>query len=152
MYTQGNQARQINNLNELNSALLRLKPSISGIALSMLEVKGASPAMLDLVIQTSTLTLYDGMKRTEILAALKPGLTARVQTHPIRYEYDTHGDKHFEGGPAGTKFRGDKNAVNAFLVQKIAPELGRIRRHANGKKQTYYLSDMPRACYELVVR
>ena len=143
MRTQGQPPMPINNLHELNLAMAKLNPPNTGISVSQLEVKGASLPMLDLEIRANPTTLYNGMKRADVLQALKPGLAARVQTHPITYAYDTHGDKHFEGGPQGTKFQGAKTVVNPFLVQKIAHELGRIRRHANGQKQTYYLSDAP---------
>jgi hypothetical protein len=109
----------------------------------MLEVKGANLAMLDLEIHANGLTLYNGISRAEVLAALKPGLTARVNTHPITYSYDTHGDKHVPGGPAGTKFTASRLVVNPTLETKIAAQLGRIRRHANGAKRTYYLTDVP---------
>jgi hypothetical protein len=139
-----NQDRKgIDNLTKLNPALLLLSPSISGIDLSMLEVKGASLAMLDAEIQASPCALYNGMKRTEVLTALRPGLAARVDTFPIAYAYDTHGDKHFPGGPAGTKFTAGQGQVNPTLEAKITPLLGRIRRHANGAVQTYYLTDWP---------
>jgi hypothetical protein len=101
--------------------------------------------MLDHVITNAGTTLYDGMKRSELLTALKPALALRVGAHPITYTYDTHGDKHFPGGPAGTKFTGTKVAVNPLLVAMIAAQLGRIRRDANGAAQTYYLSAAPQA-------
>jgi hypothetical protein len=143
MFTQDQPARRINTLNELNTALLRLNPSISGIALSMLEVKGASMPMLDAEIARNTLTLYDGIKRTEALAALKPGVVDLVETYGITFAYDPHGDKHFPGGPDGTKFRGTKAEVNPFIVDMIRPLVGRIRRHANGQNKTYYLTSGP---------
>ncbi len=143
MRTQDLPPQQITNLHGLNTALMRLKPSITGIDLSMFQLKGVSAAMLDAEIAANQFSLYDSLKRGDLLAALKPGLTARVATHPIAYAYDPHGDKHFEGGPAGTKFSAAKGVVNPFLQQKVAAHLGRIRRHANGKTKTYYLSEAP---------
>ena len=131
----------LTNLTALNNALMRLKPGISGIDLTMLETKGANRLMLDLVITACHTGLYNSMKRGEVLAALKPLLAARVNTHPITYTYDVHGDKHFDGGPQGTKFEGTKAHVNPLLTALIAPHVGRIRRHANGKVQTYYLTE-----------
>lgn len=143
MFNKDATPQAINNLNELNDELKDLKPSISGIALSMFEVKGANSAMLDHVIANNSTTLYDGIKRGDILQALKTDLTARVNNHPITFTYDVHGDKHFPGGPAGTKFGGVKAVVNPALEALINPHIGRIRRDANGKAQTYYQTEPP---------
>ena len=143
MFSQDQPPLPINNLHTLNTALMRLQPQITGLSLSMLETKGANLVMLDAVIAAAAVTLFNGMKRADVLAALKPALAARVNTQPITYTYDTHGDKHFDGGPAGTKFVGTKITINPLLVAKIAPFLGRIRRDANGRATTYYLSDGP---------
>ncbi|MGC2657185.1 MAG: hypothetical protein WA324_04340 [Bryobacteraceae bacterium] len=109
----------------------------------MLETKGVTVAIMNHAIAANPMILYNGMKRSEVLTALKTGLVALVNTHPLTYTYDTHGDKHFPGGPAGTKFTGTKLQVNPLLVALITPELGRIRRDANGSAQTYYLSSTP---------
>jgi hypothetical protein len=143
MFSQDVPTQPIVNLHALNTALMRLQPAISGIALSMLETKGANLAMLDHVIRANPTTLYNGIKRADVLSALKPALVTRVNTQPITYTYDTHGDKHFEGGTAGTKFVGTKQVINPLLVNLISPNLGRIRRDANGNAQTYYLSEPP---------
>ena len=130
----------ITTLIQLNNELLHLDPSISGIDLSMLQAKGANLAMLDAVIAADNTQLYDKMKRADVLNALKGALTAKVNSHPIEYSYDVHGDKHFPGGAQGTKFSQNKQAVNPELEKLIKAELGRIRRDANGKVQTYYLT------------
>ena len=70
------QSTRIVNLHGLNTALMRLQPSISGISLSMLEKKGASLAMLDQVIVEDQTSLFNGMKRAAIITALKPAHTS----------------------------------------------------------------------------
>jgi len=138
MFSQDQPPQQITSLHLLNTALLRLTPSITGIDMSMLQTKGANRAMLDAVIAANATTLYNGIKRADILDAIKTPLAAAVNTHPITYAYDAHGDKHFPGGPAGTKFTQGKAVVNPALQVLIGAQLGRIRRDANGKAQTYY--------------
>jgi len=125
---------------------MRLMPQITGIDLSMLQTKGANLLMFDFVIANNATTLYNGIKRGEILTALRPALATRVNTHPLPLTYDVHGDKHFPGGPPGTKFTDTKAVINPLLVAMITPHTGRIRRDANGKNQTYYLS-MPQQPY-----
>src|ERR1035438_1343518 len=104
MFTHDALPQRITNLNSLNVELMKLNPSITGLSLSMLETKGSSLAMLDFVIANSQMTMFNGIKRGDILAALKAPLAARVISAPITFTYDTHGDKHFPGGDAGTKF------------------------------------------------
>ena len=78
-----------------------------------------------------------------MLNASKLPLATRVNAHSITFTYDTHGDKHVAGGPAGTKFLEGKATVNPALVHLITPEVGRVRRDANGKAQTYYMMTLP---------
>lgn len=130
----------INDLNQLNIAMTRLTPAITGISSSMLEVPAATAPMLNAEIAANTLTLYNGMKRADILTKLKPGLTARVNTTAMAYSYDVHGEKHFPGGPKGTKFNAGKDVVNPILQALIDGQRGRIRRDAKGTKQSYYLT------------
>src|SRR5690606_21145057 len=124
MFSQDRPPQPITTLHQLNAALLRLQPSITGIDTSMLVVRGVSLPMLNDEIRTNALTLYNGIKRTEVVGAMQGGLAARVNTHPIAFVYDTHGDKHFPGGPQGTKFSDGKDVVNPFLVQLITPLVG----------------------------
>lgn len=139
------QHAQLNTLHDLNEALKSLTPSISGIDLSMFATPGANIPMLDFVIAHSNASIYNGMKRSEIVDALKPQLTTRIDTQPIPLIYDVHGDKHFAGGPAGTKFSGAKTVVNPFIEELVAPLAGRIRRDAAGRTApyTYYLTARP---------
>jgi len=138
MFTQDVPAKAIANLNDLNAALMRLNPSISGISVSMLETKGATLAMLNTAIAANNTNLYNGMKRAELLTALKAPLAPMVNTFATTFHYDNHGDKHFPGGPPGTKFAMGKATVNPALETLIGAQLGRIRRDANGQNQSYY--------------
>jgi hypothetical protein len=126
-------------------SLRTLNPSLPDIALPDLSVSGATTEMLNHVIQQDPLRLYDGLTRQQLLDRLKPLLTTRVSTHPIRYDYETNGDKHFPGGPAGTKFTAGKDVVNPFLQGLMGQHLGRIRRYATGRRgnQNLYLTDGP---------
>jgi hypothetical protein len=139
----------ISDLTQLNQALMRLEPAISGIDSGMLGVRGATLAMINDEIANNVLTLYDGIKRADVLKAIGPGVTERVDTHPITTcTDDVHGDKHFPGGLAGTKFTvgagaNAKKDVNEFLKRMILPLRGRIRRDANGTTQPYYLTERP---------
>ncbi|UAJ08652.1 hypothetical protein [Polymorphobacter megasporae] len=139
-------ATVLNTLHDLNSALLKLTPSITGIDTSMLQVPGITIAMLNAEIAANTAALWDGMQRPEVINALKPGLINRVNTTPITMTYDVHGDKHFPGGQPGTKFpvaAHQKAQVNTAIRALIDPVKGRIRRDAKGKNQTYYLTERP---------
>ncbi|MEH2399840.1 eCIS core domain-containing protein [Nostoc sp.] len=129
---------RLSDINALNTALFNLTPQITGISLDMLETPGATLAMLNMVINQNTDVLYNSMKRSEVLTFLKPALEQTVDTKVPHYVYDTHGDKHFQGGPQGTKFQGDSQAVNPKLENLITSEIGRIRRHANGRDENYY--------------
>ena len=130
---------KLNTLNDLNKALFKLKPEITGIDQSMLAVAGSNLTILNEAIRADNTTLHDGMKRADVINALKPDLVKLVNTHPAKaYTYDSHGDKHFPGGPDGTKFTAGKSTVNPKLVNLIRPQLGRIRRDAKGANQTYY--------------
>jgi len=143
MFSQDQPPQQLNSLTTLNFALLRLDPSISGIALSDMQTTGANVPIFDFVIGADATTLYNGIKRGELIRILQPALAARVNTHSITLTYDTHGDKHFPGGPPGTKFTAGKTVVNPVLETLIRAQIGRIRRDANGRSQTYYLSERP---------
>jgi hypothetical protein len=138
MFSQDQPAQQINDLHTLNAALMRL--DITGIDRSMLQTRGATIAILNAVIAASPFTLYERIKRSDVIDAIKPALALAVNNTPIAFTYDTHGDKHFPGGPAGTKFTGTAAVINPQLVNIIRPQVGRIRRDANGTKQTYYLT------------
>ena len=132
---------KLNNLNDLNTALFKLKPQITGIDMSMLGAPGATLAMLNAVISLNTTVLHDGVTRATLLSALKPALLAQVNTRAASaYTYDTHGDKHFPGGSDGSKFNAGKSTVNPKLAALIAPQLGRIRRDAKGHNQSYYFT------------
>lgn len=131
----------INNLTELNNALFKLNPQITGVSLSMFQTPGATLSMLNQAISQNYLVLYNGIKRSDIVNALKAPLATLVNTHPVTaYNYDTHGDKHFPGGTPGTKFSAGSNVVNPQLIALIQPNVGRIRRDAKGKNQSYYLT------------
>lgn len=140
-------ATVLNTLHDLNTALLKLTPSITGIDTSMLEVQGVTLSMINAEIAAKPAALWDGMKRAEVINALKPGLINRVNTTPIPMNYDVHGDKHFPGGGSkGTNFPvaiSQKAQVNAAIRALIDPLKGRIRRDAKGKSQTYYLTERP---------
>ena len=140
MFSQDANPIQLTTLNALNSALARLVPSNTGIDSGMLAVRGSNLTMLNAEIAANPFRLYDGVKRGEILTALRPGLTNRVNTDPITFVFDVHGLKHFPGGPAGTKFTDGQVTVNPILTALINPHRGRIRRHANGQTKTYYLT------------
>lgn len=130
----------LTNLTELNNALFKLNPQITGVSLSMFQVPGANNTMLNLAIQQNNSVLYDSMKRKDVLDALRIPLTNLVNNHPSTYNYDPHGAKHFPGGPAGTKFTAGSGVVNPQLVALIQPEIGRIRRDARGNNQSYYFT------------
>ena len=131
---------RLQNLAELNDALFKLSPQITGISLSMFQIPGANISMLNHAIAQSNLMLYDGIKRMEIINALRMSLATLVNSHPPTFHYDTHGDKHFPGGDPGTKFSAGSSVVNPKLRTLILPLIGRIRRDAKGKKQSYYLT------------
>ena len=143
MFSQDQPAQQLTNLNTLNAALMRLNPAITGIDTGMLQTRGVTIAILNAVFNADPLTLYNGIKRVDVINAIKPPLALAVNNTPIAYAYDTHGDKHFPGGPQGTKFTGTAAVINPQLVNLIRPQVGRIRRDANGTTQTYYLSTGP---------
>jgi hypothetical protein len=151
MFDKGVSRLQLSNFNALNGALMKLKPSISGISSEHFQVRGLRYSMIDRVISINATTLYDGMKRADIIDALKPGLEAAVNnTELSAYTYEEHGKKHFPGGTDGSKFTADKETVNPLLITAIRSVKGAIRRNVtkdqNGKlrdKQAYYLSIDP---------
>jgi hypothetical protein len=145
MFSQDQPTQQLTNLHTLNAALMRLNPAITGIDTSMLQTRGVTTAILNAVILADALTLYNGIKRADVINAIKPPLALAVNNTPITFAYDTHGDKHFPGGPTGTKFTGTAAVINPQLVNLIRPLVGRIRRDANGTTQTYYLTTGPTA-------
>lgn len=130
-----------NNLQALNNALRELNPPIDPIDLRSLEVPGANNLLLDRAIETADIVLYDNITQKEVLDDLKPVLERIINERDVvNYKYDPHGDKHFRGGPPGTKFTADKDTVNPLSIDLIRPQIGRIRRDANGRNQTYYLT------------
>jgi hypothetical protein len=145
MFDKDNSTR-LNTLTALNAALGNLNPAIPGLTLVGMAAPGATAAMLDSLIAADNTNLYDSMTAADLPDLATP-LRALVNTHPIAFQYDTHGDKHFPGGPAGTKFvmgtTGTKAIVNTYLQNKINPLRGRIRRDANGVARTYYLTEGP---------
>jgi hypothetical protein len=132
--------KQLLNLHDLNEALKNLKPSIAGIDLSMLGVPGINRNMMNIAVKTCQEHLYHGIKRQDVISLLKKLCNNLVETTQAEYIYDTHGDRHFPGGPPGTKFLSGKTVVNPKLEEIINPHIGQIRRDANGKEQSYYLT------------
>lgn len=129
---------QINNDAQLQVALGNLVPPVRGMIAAQYEARGATPAMLNAAIAASNLNLYDGMSRGELLRELRPRVDHEVANTAATYHYDPHGDKHFPGGPPGTKFTAGAAVVNPILRQIIAAQIARIRRDAHGHNQTYY--------------
>jgi hypothetical protein len=134
------QSTRITTLSELNDAMRKLTPEITGISVDMLERKGANRYFLNMAIANSYSSLYDGITRADILEALRPELEAVIDTQPTTFSWDSHGAKHFPGGPDGTKFTSSKEDVNPVVEPIIAAEIGRIRRNANGANANYYLT------------
>jgi hypothetical protein len=141
---------QIQNLTQLNAKLAGLVPALvppPPYNLGTFATLGANTAMLDAAIGASNFNLYDSLTSADLVLALQTPLAALVNTHPAVFQYDTHGDKHFPGGPQGTKFnaggvvQATKASINPLLTGLINPHRGRIRRDANGHNQTYYLTD-----------
>jgi hypothetical protein len=64
-----------------------------------------------------------------------------VNDHDLQFDFDSHGEKHFSGN--GTRFTQGKGVVNPALINLIRPHIGRIRRDAKGRTQTYYLTAPP---------
>lgn len=144
MFDKDNSTR-LNTLAALNAALGNLNPPIQALTLVGMVAPGATTAMLDSLIAADNTNLYDSMTAAD-LPDLATRLRALVNTYPIAFQYDTHGDKHFPGGPPGTKFVmgiANKATVNTYLQNKIDPLRGRIRRDANGIARTYYLTEGP---------
>lgn len=136
---------RLDTLAKLNAALQRLVPPVAQHALPGMGVAGATPAMLDACIAADHTTLYDSMGATDLPDFTTP-LRQNVDNFAINFQYDPHGDKHFPGGPQGTKFvmgNASKVNVNTYLQNKINPMRGRIRRDANGVVRTYYLTEGP---------
>ena len=140
---------RLNDLDSLNTALHGLDPVITDVSDDLLATPGASRPLLDQAIKKSNFTLYDSMEREDLLGELTPVLEKLVDEQPAAFTYDVHGNKHFSGGTGGTKFVrmvGKKlepvasTVVNPQLVSIITPLVGRIRRDANGRNQTYYLT------------
>lgn len=136
---------RLNTLAALNAALNRLSPPIPALTLAGVGGPGATIEMLDSCIAADNTNLYDSMTATDLPDLATP-LGQLVDDLPITFQYDPHGDKHFPGGPPGTKFvmgTATKNTVNTYLENKINPLRGRIRRDANGVARTYYLTEGP---------
>ncbi|MEM9340696.1 MAG: hypothetical protein AAGA66_18325 [Bacteroidota bacterium] len=122
----------------LNAALALLNPPVRGMIPAQYQARGATLQMLDAAIAASNLNLYNGMSRGELLRELRPLIDHEVATTAATYTYDAHGDKHFPGGPPGSKFNAGKGVVNPQLVALITAQIARIRRDANGNNQSYY--------------
>ena len=144
----------IRNLAGLNTALAGLVPALvppPPYTLATFATLGANAAILDAAIAASTFNLYDYLTLADLLLALQNPLAALVNTHPAVFEYDTHGDKHFPPSGNGTQFnaaggvQATKPSINPLLTGLINPHRGRIRRDANGRNQTYHLTDFPKA-------
>lgn len=134
---------ELKTVEELNLAMFTLVPSRVPITLGELRAPGANLTMLDIAIAASRTKLYDGIARLDVKTELQLRLIDLVQDTVIKMAYDGHGDKHFVGGSAGTKFNGRRENVNLFIQGLIAPLKGRIRSDANGRNQTYYLTAPP---------
>ncbi len=137
---------RLNTLAALNTALGNLNPPIDARTLVGMVAPGATTAMLDAVIADDNTVLYDSMDARDLPDLATP-LRERVNTHPIKFEYDPHGDKHFPGGQkSDSKFvmgKATKATVNDYLRDMIKPLVGRIRRDANGIARSYYLTVVP---------
>jgi hypothetical protein len=129
---------QLNSLASLNAALALLNPVVAAVTLAGVGVAGATAAMLDQVIAANKETLYDQIGQADVIAFYYGALATAVDTQPPTYSYDTHGNKHFPGGPSGTKFSASKETVNPQLESLILAQIGRIRRDAAGAKTNYY--------------
>lgn len=144
MFDKDNSTR-LNTLAALNAALANLNPALPALTLVGMAAPGATTAMLDSLVAADNTNLYDSMTAADLPDLATP-LRALVNTHPITFQYDPHGDKHFPNGPKGTKFvmgNATKGTVNTYLQNKIDPLRGRIRRDANGVTRTYYLTEGP---------
>jgi hypothetical protein len=130
----------LSTLAELNDALRKVEPEITGISSSMMETPGTSLHFMNLAIAQTQGGIYDGLTRGDLLTELRPELATVIDTEAPTFTYDTHGDKHFPGGPQGTKFSAAAGTVNPILEGIILPNIGRIRRNANGANATYYLT------------
>ena len=138
---------RIESLVQLNKALLNLSPSISGISVDMLNCKGANVKFLDAAILIANLDLYNGIRRGDIIKKLSPLVEEIICNTSFNFEYDSHGDKHFPGGPRGTKFTANKDTVNPKIEEIINKYKGQIRKYANGEEVTlYYTGDRIDEC------
>jgi hypothetical protein len=130
---------QLGTVGALNAALGALTPPVAAIGLADFPAAiGASAAMLDRVIAGNTDMLYDTLTRAEVIAFYAAALLTERDTSQPRFDYDSHGDKHFPGGPKGTKFTAGKGTVNPILEGILGAEIGRLRANANGAKTLYY--------------
>ena len=93
---------QIQNFIQLNAKLAELVPALVPHNLATFATLGANTAMLDAAIGASNFNLYNSLTSADLVLALQTPLAALVNTHPAVFQYDTHGDKHFPGGPQGT--------------------------------------------------
>jgi hypothetical protein len=82
MFSQDQPAQQLTNLHTLNVALMRLNPQITGIDTSTLQTRGTTVAILNAVIAADALTLYNGIKRADVINAIKPPLALAVNNTP----------------------------------------------------------------------
>jgi hypothetical protein len=132
----------INTLTELNNELRHLTPEVSGVSIDQFEVPGVHWSLMNAAIAANNTHLFNGMRRRDVLSAanLRTDLRNRVNITAPTYSYDPHGNKHFPGGPPGTKFNGTRLVVNPQIEGLITAEIGRIRRHARGRNTNYYFT------------
>lgn len=132
--------KHLNTLAELNAGLAALTPSLGPLTLDTMRAvaPGATAAMLEAAIAADHNGLYDDIPWADVIAFYTHDLRNRVNSTRPKYEYDKHGDNHFPGGGSGTKFTATQKVVNPTIESLITPEIGRIRRDANGQKVTYY--------------
>ena len=133
--------RQISNLNELNNALLHLTPSISGVSSDMFHKYFGIADFLNAAIKESNIVVINGIKRTDLFKNIDSILMRYAENNNFRQiEYDTHGDKHFVGGPnTGTKFKETKENVNKILTDVIDKNKEKIRSIPERSEQSVEL-------------
>lgn len=133
--------RQVCNLNELNNVLQHLTPSISGVSSDMFHKYSDIADFLNAAIMESHYVVIDGIKRTDLFKEIDPILMRYAENNNFRkIEYDTHGDKHFVGGPnTGTKFKGAKESVNKILTDVIDKNKEKIRSIPERSEQSVEL-------------
>lgn len=127
---------KISNLVELNAALAQLKPPVPALTLPLMNVPHATAVMLDEVIEADKNYLYDELTQPEVIDYYTVPLQTKVNAHltrPLNFLYQDHGNKHFFGGPKGTKFIGAKGTINAAFETLIQNHSREIRTAATNK-------------------